>query len=372
MVRLGLCGIAVVFAVGCNTSKAATQPGLPPGEVWLAADEVTHGGITVEKMGLHGIDDVLATSGRVAFDEERVAHITSPVSGRVVKIDGVLGAHVKKGQTLALISSPDLGDATSTLAKAQADLIATEHAYARAKELFAGGGASVSAVEQAEDAYRQAKAEVERAQEKVALFHAGRSVTGSYPLVSPIEGDILARNINPGAELQGTYSGGNLPELFTVGDLPDVWVFADIYETDLARVHAGQNVEVSVVGIPAPFEGKVDYVSNMLDPQTRTARLRCTIPNPQGALKPEMYGTVRVSVAPRQALAVPRGAILHLGGQQLVFLDRGNAPDGRRRYERLPIIADETGNNPYVPVEHGLDPGDEVVTKGAEVLSGKV
>lgn len=372
MVRLGLFGVAVVFVAGCNTSRAATQEGLPPGEVWLPSEEVMHSGISVESVTDHGIDDVLATSGRVSFDEERVAHVNSPVSGRVIQIEGQLGAHAKKGQILALIHSPDLGDATASLAKAQADLIATEHNYKRLKDLHDGGGASIAAVEQAEDLWRQAKAEVERAQEKVALFHAGHAVTQSYPLVSPIEGDILARNIVPGFELQGTYAGGNIPELFTVGDIQDVWVYADVYETDLGRVRAGQKVQVSVVGIAEPFEGKVDYVSNMLDPQTRTARLRCTIPNPAGHLKPEMYGTVRVSVAPRQALAVPRTAIMHLGGQQLVFLDCGNAPDGRHRYERLPILADETGSDAYVPVEHGLDRGDAIVVKGAEVLSGKV
>jgi cobalt-zinc-cadmium efflux system membrane fusion protein len=345
---------------------------LPPGEVWLASDEVARAGIASDPVADHGIDDVLVTSGRVSFDEQRVAHVTSPVSGRVVEIEGMLGAHVKKGQTLALLHSPDLGDATSALSKAMADLIATEHAYRRAKDLRSGGGASEQTVEQTEDAWRQAKAEVERAQEKVALFHAGHAVTQSYPLVSPIEGDILARNINPGIELQGTYAGGNLPELFTVGDLEEVWVFADVYETDLGRVQAGQKVEVSVVGIPATFAGHIDYLSSMLDPQTRTARLRCTIPNHEGRLKPEMYGTIRVSVAPRQALAIPRSAILHLGGQQLVFVERGLASDGRQRYERLPIIADETGNNPFVAVEHGLEKGDHVIVKGADALSSKV
>jgi cobalt-zinc-cadmium efflux system membrane fusion protein len=379
MTPFGQFGVAVVFLAGCSASRAAMQERLPAGEVWLTSDEVTRAGVALDPVGDHGIDDVLVTSGRVSFDEQRVAHIASPVSGRVVDIEGVLGGHVKKGQVLAVIHSPDLGDATSALSKAMADLVATEHAYRRAKELRAGGGASDAAVEQAEDAWRQAKAEVERAQEKVALFHAGHAVTQSYPLVSPIEGDILARNINPGVELQGTYvggtptyAGGNLADLFTVGNLDQVWVFADVYETDLARVQAGQKVQVSVVGIPTTFEGKIDYLSSMLDPQTRTARLRCTIPNPENLLKPEMYGTIRVSVAPTQALSVPRSAILHLGGQQLVFVDRGLAPDGRQRYERLPIIADETGNNPFVAVEHGLERGDRIVIKGADVLSTKV
>jgi cobalt-zinc-cadmium efflux system membrane fusion protein len=340
--------------------------------VWVAADELTKGDIAVLPVAEHDVDDVLTASGHISFNEERVAHVSSPVSGRVVRIDGALGEHVKRGQVLAMITSPDLGDATSALSKAEADLIATEHAFGRAKLLREGGGASDATVEQAEDAYRSARAEVERAREKVALFHAGRAVTQSYPLTSPIEGNILARTVTPGFEVQGTYSGGSLPELFTVGDLDEVWVFADIYETDLSRVHAGQAVQVSVVGTGKPFAGKVDYVAEMLDPQTRTARLRCTIANPDRLLEPEMYGTVRVAVAPVQALAIPREAILHLAGQALVFVERGPAPDGRTRFERMPVVVDESGDARFVPVEHGLEPGEKVVVKGADALSSRL
>ncbi len=372
MLRAYLTGVGSVWALGCTPSHSAVEPGTPPGEVWLRADEIAAAGIKDEPVALHGVDDVLVTSGRVAFDEEHVAHVTSPVSGRVVRIDGELGKSVRKGEVLAMIRSPDLGDATSALAKADADLIATEHAYRRLVALRGGGGASDASVEQAQDAWRSARAEAERAQEKVALLHGGRGVTESYVLTSPIAGTVLARNVTPGFEVQGTYAGGTMPELFTVGEVDDVWVYADIYETDLARVHAGQDVEVSVVSVPKPFAGKIDYVTDMLDPQTRTARLRCTIQNPAHSLEPEMLGTVRVTVAPIQALAVPRAAILHLAGQSMVFVDQGPAPDGRTRFERLPILADESGVTPFVPVEHGLDAGQKVVATGAAALSNKL
>jgi cobalt-zinc-cadmium efflux system membrane fusion protein len=372
MLRSGWLGTCVVLAVGCTQSRAATPAALPAGEVWLTADEKAGAGIASVPVEQHDIDDVLVASGGVSFDEAHVAHVTSPVSGRVVRIDGALGEHIKKGQVLALIRSPDLGDATSDLAKAQAERIATEHAYERAKVLREGGGASDAAVEQAQDAWRSAQAELERAQEKVALLHAGQGVSENYSLLSPIEGTVLARTVTPGFEIQGTYSGGTLPELFTVGDLDDVWVFADIHEKDLPRVHAGEHVSVSVTGVADRFEGQVDYVADMLDPQTRTARLRCTILNPAHRLEPEMYGTVRVSVAPIQALAVPRGAIMHLADQSLVFVERGPAPDGRTRYERLPVVVDESGAAPFVPVEHGLEQGDRVVAIGADALSTRL
>jgi cobalt-zinc-cadmium efflux system membrane fusion protein len=363
-----------LFSPACTQSRAAVQAGPPPGETWVSADELTKGGVAVTPVEAHDVDDVLMTSGRIAFDEARVAHVLSPVTGRVEQIQAPLGAHVRKGDPLALLESPDLGVATSDLNKAGADLTAAEHDYARQKQLFEGKAASQAALEQSQDAWRKTKAEFERARRKVELLHSpGHGVTQYYPLTSPIDGDVIARNVNPGIEVQGMYSGGTSPELFTVGSLDDVWLFADIYEIDLARVKAGARVEVSVMGLSrAPIAGTIDWVSDALDPQTRTARLRCTLQNPDGLLKPEMYATVRVSVAPVQALAVPRSSLMHLGGQALVFVDRGRAEDGRERFERMPVVTDESGSGEWVPVQHGLDQGDRIAVKGVDFLSSRL
>jgi cobalt-zinc-cadmium efflux system membrane fusion protein len=355
-------------AVGCSHTEAAPTSSLPPGEVWLTSAEVARDHVVEDTVQLRGLDDILVSSGRLSFDEGRVAHVISPVTGRVVKIDGALGQQVAKGQTLAVLSSPDLGDATSALNKAMADRVASEHAYHRAQQLHDEGGASDAVLEQAQDAWRIAKAEEERAREKVALLHAGRTVTETYPLTSPIAGTVVARTATPGVEVQGAYTGGS-QELFTVGDIDQLWLFADVYEADLGRVHAAQAVDLTVVGVPTVFHTTIDYVADMLDPQTRTARLRCTVLNQGHTLEPEMYGTVRVHVAPIQTLAIPREAILHLGGQQLVFIQRGPSSDGRTRFERIPVVADETGTDAYVPVHHGVDGGERIVSQGAAALS---
>jgi membrane fusion protein, heavy metal efflux system len=366
----GMRAIAWALVVlGCRSPERAKPADPPQGEVWLLQSEVERAGVATAPVEEHSVDDVLVTNGRVAFDEARVAHVLSPLSGRVVVIAADLGAHVRKGDPLVFIESPDLGAATADLNKSTAALIAAEHAYERLKELQQANAASEAALEQAEDAWRTARAERERAEQKVRLLHAGRTVTQLYPLTSPIEGDVLARNVTPGLNLQGAYSGGAALELFTVGDVENVWVLADVYEADLARVRSGAHVDVNVIGLEQTFQGSVDWISNILDPQTRTARLRCAIPNPQSLLKPEMYGTVRVSATPIPALAIPRTAIVHLGTQTMVFIDRGAAPDGRKRYERLPVAADENRAGEWVSVTHGLNPGELVVVKGTQSLS---
>jgi cobalt-zinc-cadmium efflux system membrane fusion protein len=366
-----LCALASLLGA-CRSPPAPAAASPPPGEAWLRQEEVERAGIAVAPVEEHDLDDVLVTNGRITFDEARVAHVLSPLSGHVVRIDADLGAHVRKGQALALIEAPDVGSATSDLNKATADLIAAEHAYERQKDLRQSNATSEASLEQAEDAWRTARAEHERAQQKVSLLHAGRAVTQLYPLTAPIDGDVLARNVTPGLNLQGTYSGGNSPELFTIGDLDSVWLMADVYETDLARVHEGAHVEVTTTALAETFDGTVDWLSQVLDPQTRTARLRCSIRNSGGLLKPEMYGTVRVSVAPLRALAIPRTAIVHLGEHAFVFVERRSTDDGRRRFERLPLTADETPPGDWVSVAHGLDRGDSVVVQGAQSLSARL
>src|SRR5262249_34456514 len=153
-------------------------------------------------------------------------------------------------------------------------------------------------------------------------------------------------------------------------ELDHVWVLAEVFEMDIARVKMGSKAVVRVVAYPNKvFEGKVDYVSGSLDPQTRTAKVRCTFDNPDRLLKPEMFATVNVSVEERRALAIPHSAVLRLGEQTVVFVDRGNAPDGRHRFERLPVQVDEGEASTWIPVTHGLDKGTKIVTKGAILLS---
>jgi len=370
----GLGVLAILAFAGCKNESAASESKAPSGDVAMTLDAIKQANIVVEPASEQEIDDTLVTSGRVTFEDIKVGHVFSPVTGRVLRIGVELGAKVKAGQPLAVIQSPDMGSASSDVAKADADLIAAEHGMQRERELLAKNATSQKDYEAAEDAYRQARAEKQRAMQKAFLFRTGTvdTVTQGYGLVSPIDGEVLARNLSVGAEVQGQYSGGT-QELFTVGELDEVWVLADIYEIDLARVQTGAKCGVRTVAYKdKAFEGKVDWVAGMLDPTTRTAKVRCTFANTERFLKPDMYATATISVASRKALALPKTAILHLGDQTVVFLDRGASPDGKHHFERLPVAVDEALGGRWLPVLHGLDVGDNVVTKGADALQSKI
>jgi cobalt-zinc-cadmium efflux system membrane fusion protein len=376
-------------AVGCEPSHSAsgatTQP--PPGQVWLTTAQVAEQKIEVAPVAEQVVDDMLLSTGTITLDDLRSGHVFSPVTGRVVKIMASLGQHVKKGDPLATIESPDVGQAVSDVHKAEAGMIAAEHDLARKRDLFAQQAAAAADVEASEDAERNAKAELERARQKQFLLRVGNvdAVSQTYTMPSPIDGEVLLRNINPGVEVQGQYSGGAgnicLPgiatnvqcgELFTIGELDKVWVLGDIYEIDLARVHVGAKAIVTTVTYPGqPFTGVVDWVSGSLDPNTRTAKVRCTFDNPDRKLRPMMYSTVQIAVDQRKALAIPRSAIVSLGEYKVVFVQTSDA-DGQVRFERMPIDVDETQQSTFAEVKHGVDPGQKIVVKGADYLSQKL
>lgn len=369
--------LCLLLFLGCRPHAERKSSGSPSeGEVWLTAEQVKDAQIVTAPAQLQDVDDTILTSGRITFDDTRVTHVFSPVSGRIKSINVDLGQRVQPGDVLAIIESPDIGIASSDVGKARADLVAAEHELRRQRELLAQHAVSQREYEQAEDAYHKAAAEMARARQKARLFQSSgaalNQVTQTYTVRSEIAGEVILRNINPGMEVQGQYSGGGTPlELFTIGDLDQIWVIADVYEMDLPRVKIGAPVTVKAVAFPKRvFQGTANWVSGALDPITRTAHVRCSLPNPDHALRPEMYVTASLTVDQQKALAIPHAAILRLGEQTLVFVRRGQTADGRLRFARVLVQVDVGENSSWVVVQHGLEAGQEVVVSGAILLSG--
>jgi cobalt-zinc-cadmium efflux system membrane fusion protein len=370
--RLLATAVFVWSAVACNKPPAVEQsPEAPAGEVWLTAAQVADARIEVLPVAEQDVDDTILTAGTVTLDDQRTGHVFSPITGRVVQILAALGATVKKGDALAVIESPDVGNAVSDVHKAEADLVAASHDLRRRKELYEEKAGPAADLEAAQDTYRRAQAELERAHQRESLLHVGNvdAVTQRYVLTAPVDGEVLARNISPGIEVQGQYAGGTSPELFTIGQIDSVWVLGSVYEMDLARVHVGAVVVVNVVAYPGrSFRGRVDWVSGALDPNTRTATVRCTFENPDRLLRPMMYATERISVDEKKVPAIPRNALLRLGAAKVVFIEVGEA-DGHVRFRRETVDVDEGEASSWLEVKNGLALGQKVVVSGAILLS---
>jgi membrane fusion protein, heavy metal efflux system len=364
--------LAFWLQAGCRRHPPAPAVArAPAGEVWLTAAQIDSTHLKLEPAQTRSLAAAVVTSGKIAFDDLRVTHVSSPVTGRVVRIAAQPGQRVKRGDPLAVIVSADVGSAFSDLLKARADLMVSRQDAQRQRELYQAHAASQRDLQAAEGAYDRAQAEYERARRKARLLHATLSSSGTdYTLRAPIDGDVVARAVNPGMEVKGLYEGGDTGELFTLGKLDTVWVLADVHERDLGRVKLGAAVTTSVVAYPKrSFIGRADWLSAELDAKTRTAKMRSRLANPDGALKPEMYATVSIQVDAGQALAVPRSAVLRIGDQTMVFVERGPAPGDRTRFQRRSVSVKDEADGPYVPVLKGLKQGERVVAAGALLLS---
>jgi cobalt-zinc-cadmium efflux system membrane fusion protein len=368
--------LVALCAAACISPLPAAQRAIgeaPPGEVWLTPQQVKDAQIQIEPAGDQPVGGVVRAAGRVTFDDLRVGHVFSPVTGRITKILAQPGQRVKKGQPLCVIQSPDLGAAVSDMAKAQASLFQAEQDWKRQKDLLELRAAAQRDYETAQSVYLNAKAEMERAERKAKLLRNASldAVTQEYVLPSPIDGEVIMRGANPGLEVQGQYSGGGAVELFTIGELDRVWVLADVYEMDLARVKKEAEVTVNVLAYPDdPFTGVVEWISGALDPISHIAKVRCSVANPDGKLRPEMFGTAAIVVDPDRKFAVKRTALLLLGEQPVVFAQVGTTPEGQLRFQRKPIAVDEMSDGPYVPIRNGVARDERIVVNGGVLLLG--
>ena len=369
--RLAAALVAIVALSACKERPVETPPAAPAGEAWLADKQVAEAHVRVEPAAVGPVGAPVVAPARVAFDDLKVSHVFSPVAGRVSQVLAQPGDTVRKGATLAIIHSPDVGQAYADLAKAEADLRLAEQEQRRQQELFEARAAARRDLETANAAAARARAEFARTSEKARLLRAqGSGVTQDYEIRSPLDGEVIFRNINPGMEVQGQYAGGQTVELFTVGDLRSVWVMADVFAIDLPRVARGAAARISLPAFPGrTFAGEVAWVAGALDPAARTARVRIVLANPDRELRPEMLGTVEIAGRTRDALSVPRSAVLRVGDDRVVFVEEGRAPDGRVRFVRRAVQVEDEGGD-RVAVASGLQPGDRVVTNGAILLLG--
>ena len=234
-----------LLVAGCRSHTEAKSGSKPPeDEVWLTPDEMNKARVQMATIQEREVDKFITAGGKISFDDLRVTHVFSPVTGRVTRVLAQPGERVKKGAPLLAIVSPDIGTAVSDVVKAQADLAASERDFHRQQKLAAAQAGPQRDLEAAEDAYRKAQAEFARAKQKQELLKWGSidSVSQEYILRSQIEGQIVSRTVNPGMEVQGQYSGGTAQELFTIGELDRVWALADVSDQDFPRVHQGAEV----------------------------------------------------------------------------------------------------------------------------------
>lgn len=300
--------------------------------------------------------DTLSATGAVFPDIAREIPVISLANGRVVDIKARLDDNVKKGQLLFSVQSPDVTAAFNTYVKAVADEQLNNKAYLRADDLFKHGVISQAMLEQAEDAEKDAKADLEAADAQLKIFGLDKAhPTDIVHVYAPTSGVIIGQNVTNAAAAGVTLSGS--ATALTIADLSTVWILCDVYENDLPKVHVGQEAQIKVAAYPdKPLTGRVSDIGPVLDPSIRTAKVRIEVANP-GMLRLGMFVTATLASRTVAAHAVvPASAILHLHDRDWVFV-----PAGDGKFKRVEVNGGDMLPDKMQEVLSGVEPGQQLV-----------
>lgn len=275
--------------------------------------------ITLDTASVEHIDDELALSGEVSFNENKVVKVFPISSGQITSVRVSIGDYVHAGQVLATIKSADIAGNYSDLKTAGSDVSIAKRAMENAKHLYDNGIASEREYIEAKENYDKAVANAGKIRSQIAINGSGRTdANGNYIVTAPKSGYVVEKNINPGQFIRND----NSQTLFTIGDTKDVWIWANVYESDIARVREGYRAMVTTLAYPdSVFIGRVDKVNQILDPQTKVMKVRIVLPNDKGSLKPEMFANIKIeNKEGKKAVAVPTNALISEDGKSYVIV----------------------------------------------------
>lgn len=374
----GDCGAVILFAslwcffsagiTGCSNHSRSTES---PSDVRVEAagdpsviSASREGQIPVAIAASGRFFGELQVNGVVTPDVNRTVPVLSLSGGRVVDMRAKLGDEVKKGQVLMRINSNDASQAFSDYQKFKASETLARRQWSRAQELYAKGAIAQKDLETAEDAQQKAKVDVTAAAERLHLLGADtQHPSALLEIRSPIAGTIVEQNISAGT---GVRSLDASPNLFTVADLSRVWILCDVYENNLSQVGVGDRAEVRLTAYPEhALTAKVGNIGRVLDPTTRTAKVRLELDNRNGTLKLGMFATVTfTSRRSEERVVVPPSAVMRLHDKDWVFV----AIDGKK-FRRTEVQVGPRQHDGQQEILSGVKAGDRVVTNALEFSS---
>lgn len=313
----------------------------------------------------------LSLTAEAGWNEDRLAHVTPRIPGRITSVRASLGEEVERGRPLAMLDSLELAQAKSDYLAARSRLELAQKNFEREAGLREKGVSSEREYLEANNDLEEARIATEAAREHLSMLGLSRGeIRGLshedslalFPLDAPIDGTVVDKHVVMGEVV------GPEEKLFTIVDTGEIWLWLNVYEDDLSRISEGDPVQVVFRAYPGErFEGRVSYSGSAVLPETRTVRVRVDVPNPEGRLRAGMFATARVSAGEsHRALLVPEEAIQEIDGEAAVFV-----PEGGGSFEIRPVRPGPTLRG-MVVIESGLEPGERVVTEGAFTLKSEV
>lgn len=307
------------------------------------------------------VNDEVKLSGEVSFNDNKVVKVFPFSSGQIQKVLVSLGDKVHKGQTLAVIRSADVAGNYSDLSVANTDISIAKKQLDNQEALFKNGISSEREYLEARENYNKAVSGANKIKDQININGGGQTnASGTYVIKSPINGYIVEKTAEAGSFIRAD----NSQNLFTVGDINDVWVWANVYENDVARVQEGYTAAVSTLAYPGKtFFGKVDKENEILDPQTKVMKVRIALKNDSLQLKPEMFASVLVqNQEKRSVVTIPASGIVSDNGKSYVIVYHSNCNLELRTVEIMKTIKG------LCYIGKGLDAGEKIISRNQILL----
>jgi cobalt-zinc-cadmium efflux system membrane fusion protein len=367
--------LAILLVAACGRGQEPPQSNAATPQPSAGPDTSGSAGPRIETAIVEPsqIKPELVLAGKIAYGEDRYSKISSPLQGRVVEVRAHLGDRVKTGDTLLVIDSPDITGAYSDFVKEASELQYDTRAYELAKDLYENKAIPQKDLKQAENNLIKSRAEFRRAKERLLSLRVPAAelekpldqqrITSRFEMKSPLTGTVVERAVTPGQSV-----GGDPDQvLFTIADLDTLQVVADVYERDLALVKVGEVGRVNVEAYPGvDFPAAVASVGDVVDPNTRTIKVRAWVNNEARRLKPEMFARLRLDIGDAASfLTVPKEAVLEIDGKQFVYVE-----DSPGHYIKQGVKVSNVSPE-YFRVLEGLSSGQRIVVKGAVLIKGQ-
>lgn len=363
--------VSAALVTACGKAPEEAPPVAKPDPALVEPNPELRAQLKVDVIKTAPVVQSLRVAGRIAFDEQLLARIGSTVTGRVSSLNAQLGDEVRPGSVLAIINSTELTTAQLAYLKSQTTAELNRKAVERARILLQNDVIGSAELQRRETELALADAERRAAADQLRVLGLSEKTIGSLaksgvissttPVSATLHGVVVERKVTPGQVVQPSDA------LFTVADLSKLWAVAQVPEEQSGMALTGHTVEVEVPALDGQrFKGKVIFVGQTVNPQTRTVLVRVALDNPTGQLKPEMLATMLIDGKPKDTLVVPAGAVVREDNTDYVFL---SSEDGKRfRQVKVQLGPESRGVR---PVLSGLASGAQVVVDGAFHLNNE-
>jgi cobalt-zinc-cadmium efflux system membrane fusion protein len=302
--------------------------------------------------------NAITLTGQVDFNQDHIAKLYPMISGNIQDIKVVLGDYIQQGQVLGVIKSSEMAGFSNDFVNAESNLRVAAKNLDKTKDMYKSGLASMTDSLGAEASYQQAQSELNRINRVLKIN--GGSTQGDYEIKAPISGFLVEKLVNNNT----TIRSDNSNSLFTISDLKNVWVWANVYESNISAIRMGDNVEVTTLSYPGKiFKGKVDKIMNVLDPTNKVMKVRVALDNKDYLLKPQMFASVMVTNPEnKQSICIPSRALIFDHSQYYVLVYHAKDDVRITPVKVLSSIGDKT----YI--EEGVKEGEKIIATQAILI----